>query len=458
MQTNPRYSPECPVCQHQLDSLGSSNLIKPFWLRFREFFLYPLYPSPVLVMLALAVLAFLMRMVPGWQYNISLTGFELPRNFLFVVPFMLLFFRYAQTVLEDTAHGHLKPLQLSSERLLDNGVSVIKLFTLMLVFYLLKWTALDLFNEPGYYLLALLTSVATPAAVMILSMEDRFFSALNPLTIFSVISRIGTPYFILFMLFILLEIAQNYLLDLLLRFIDPSLSIAVFALVSMYFYLIMFNMMGYLLYQHHDVLGFTIEVEMHEQEGEKQFDTVSVSPEMRAVEILIHEGKLDQAVRQLTGIISANPGDLVARDRMLKLLRLMGNTELHRSQLQNYISYMVGENNLGAAARLYQTGSEYDRDFRPSRPSERIDIAQYFRQKNQYRLALAVLNDLHRDFPSFESIPQAYLMVASILCEQYNDDERAIQILSFLVKNYPDHPLRGDVDDYLRIVQGLSNG
>jgi len=261
----------------------------------------------------------------------------------------------------------------------------------------------------------------------------------------------------MFVLFYLLEIAQSSLLGFLLQFIDPSLSVAVFAFVAMYFYLIMFNMMGYTLYQHHDALGFSIEVEMHEQDDNQEFDTVSVSPEMRAVEILIHEGKLEQAVKELNSIVVNNPSDLNARDRILKLLRLMDNRELHKKQTQKYISYMIGENNLGAAARVFQNAYEFDKTLRPEKAAERLDIAQYFRKKHQYKLALAVLNDLHRDFPSFDGIPVAYMMVASMLCEQFNDDERAIQILEFLMNNYPNHPMRGEIEEYLRLVKGLSN-
>ncbi|MFN2120292.1 MAG: hypothetical protein ACK2T0_07885, partial [Anaerolineales bacterium] len=48
-----------------------------------------------------------------------------------------------------------------------------------------------------------------------------------------------------------------------------------------------------LLYQHHEELGFGIEVEVEDYPDKKKKKTpeAEVNPELRAVEILIHEGK-----------------------------------------------------------------------------------------------------------------------------------------------------------------------
>jgi tetratricopeptide (TPR) repeat protein len=178
---------------------------------------------------------------------------------------------------------------------------------------------------------------------------------------------------------------------------------------------------------------------------------------MRAVEILIHEGQTDQAMKELQAIVSKNPSDTDARDRILKLTRLSGNTTLHAQQAQSYISYLIDENKLGQAALVFESCYEYDKSLKPTKAAERLEMAKYFRKKSKYKLATAILNDLHRDFPSFDGIPQAYLIVAQTLCEQFNDDERAQMILEFVIKNYSSHPLIPEVEEYLKIVRELSN-
>ena len=252
--------PDCPVCKRELTSLGSANLIKPFWARLREFFLYPLHFAPLTVLLLLSLIAFLLVQVPGWGYRMDFLFWRIPRNLLYALPFVFVFLKYAQSVLEATAHGHLKPKPLSGEQLTENGMIVIKMLMLLLVFNLLEFTALDLFDRVGKNIMGFVLAFATPAAIMVLAMEDSLFSALNPSTVGSVILRIGTPYIILFVLFYLLQIARDTMIGLLAGMLNPSLGATIFVFVSMYFYLIMFNMMGYLLYQHHEELGFGIDV------------------------------------------------------------------------------------------------------------------------------------------------------------------------------------------------------
>ena len=419
-------APDCPVCKRELTSLGSANLIKPFWARLRNFFLYPLHPGPLIVMGILSVIAFFLVQMPGWHYRINFILWRIPRNLLYVLPFFFVFLKYAQSVLEETAHGHLKPKPLSAEQLTENGLIVIKLLLLLVIFNLIQFSALLLFGQVGNYIAGFVLVFALPSAIMVLAMEDKLLSALNPETVGSVIRRIGTPYIILFVLF--------------------------------YFYLIMFNMMGYLLFQHHEELGFSIDVELEEISDKKtKIPEAEVSPELRAVEILIHEGKAEDAVKQLQGIVRNSPTDIEARERLLKLLRLTGDMSVFREQGQSYISYLINNNKLAQAAKVYQSCLDYDKTFRPEKANERLELGKFLRHNGQPRLAMAVLNNLHKDFPSYDNVPQAYLMVAQMLCEQFNEDTRAKQVLEFVLENYPSHPMTDAVRDYLKIVDDVSN-
>jgi len=444
-------APECPVCKRELHSLGASNLIKPFWLRIQKFFIYPGYPAPLILMLVLSALMFLLRLVPGWGYEFQLLFWTFPRNALLILPLVLVFLKYAHSVLIETAHGHLKPARLTSERLFENGLIVVKLIAVFLAFYLIEWAVLDLMDMTGYYIAAIITAVATPAAIMVLAMEDDIFQALNPAKLAAVISRIGMPYFIMFILFYLLTMAKGTMLAILQRYIDPSLSMAVYSFVTMYFYLMMFNMMGYILYQYHEELGFSVDVAAHEHASTREAG--QTSPELRAVEILLHEGHQDQALRELQRLIKLNPSDTEVRERILKLVRLTENETVHTEQAQDYISYLLGENKIAQAVRVFESAYNHDKQFKPLRATERLEMARYLRQANQGKLAMAILHNLHRDFPTFDRIPEAYLLVAQLLAEKFNDDQRAIQVLEFISNNYPNHAMSGEVAEYLKIIR-----
>ena len=171
----------------------------------------------------------------------------------------------------------------------------------------------------------------------------------------------------------------------------------------------------------------------------------------------MHEGKYKEASRELQQLIRKNPSDIEARQRLLKLTRLTGDQELHRQQGQDFISYLIAENKMGPAVKVYQEGSEFDKSFKPAKAVERMDMARYLRQSNQGKLAMAVLNNLHSDFPTFDGVPDAYLIVAQLLAEKFNDDQRAIQVLEFILNNYPSHSRISEVEEYLRIIRASTH-
>jgi len=458
IKTPARSIPDCPVCKRELKSLGSGNLIKPFWARLREFFLYPLHPAPLLVMFALSIVAMLITYIPGGYLEVDILFWRFQRYDLFALPFYFVYLKYAQSVLEDTARGHLKPNPLTSERLTENGLIVFKLMMLFLVINLILFGVLDLFGLTVMNIVKFILVFALPAAVMLLFVEDNFFSAINPVTVGTLMVRVGTPYLFLFLLIYLLLLSKDFMTAILSGLSTPALSNAIYNFITMYFYLIVVNMMGYLLFQHHEQLGFEIDVDVESMpDRKKQIQEIEVSPELRAVEILIHEGKAEEAVKHLQGAIRNNPTDIEARERMLKLLRLTGDMELLRKEGSSYISYLISENKLAQAAKVYQSCVEYDKSFKPEKAHERLELGKFLRANAQPRLAMTVLNNLHKDFPSYDNVPQAYLLVAQMLCEKFNEDERARQVLDFVLQNYPAHPMADAVRDYRKIVEEVSN-
>ncbi len=435
-------TPSCPVCKQELDSAGTGNMIKPFWLRLGQFFLFPMHPGPLMLILVFSLLTFLLYLTPI--------------AFILMIPLGFMFLKYCHVVLEDTAHGHITPRPISMETLAGDIVMPFKLIGLVIAYQLLIFGALDLFDRPGYYLASIFASLALPASIAVLSIEHSFINAFNPVLILTTIQRIGLPYFIMFALLYFLQVAQSSILGFLAGIVEPPLSFIVFYFILMYFLIIVFNMLGYILYQYHEELGFEIDVEAHEHEENVAADPVTVSPELRTVEILIQEGKTDEAVTQLQNVARNSPSDLEARNRLLKLLRLTGDMARHRSQGQDYISYLFHENKTGQAADIYQECYEYDKTFRPAKAVERLELARFLRQNARHRLVLAVLNNLHVDFPTYDGVPQAYLIVAQLLCEQFNEDEKARKVLEFVITNYPTSPAIVEVKEYQGIVKGLS--
>jgi tetratricopeptide (TPR) repeat protein len=430
------------VCKADLTSLGTGNLVTPFWQRLGQFFIYPAYPGPLLFVVILTAISYALANIPIPLFS---------RLSLFIVG--IVFVKYAYVVLEDTAHGHLLPRSITNEVLTEQIILPLKQIALMFALGAVLSTIFDIFGNGVFWVALAITLFALPASTMVLAMEHRFFSAFNPILVGSVIQRIGLPYFILVLLLYFLSLASESLLGMLSGVISPSAMIALFFFATMYFTLIMFNMMGYVLYQYHEQLGFTVEVEADTPQ-DKDAEPMT-SPDLRAVEIMLQEGKNAEAAQRLTEIIQDAPGNIDARERMLKLARLNADNALHTRQGQDYISYLFHENKLGLATKVYQDCVAFDKQFRPVKPNERVEIAKLLRNNGHHRTAVTLLSNLHRDFPTFDGTPAAYMLVAQLLCEQFGEDDKAKQILQYVLKNYPHHTLVNEIQTYLGVVEKL---
>src|SRR5258707_12731087 len=96
---------------------------------------------------------------------------------------------------------------------------------------------------------------------MVLALEERLGAALNPMRLLFTISGIGLPYLALCaFLFLLLESAA-YLAIGLDKFLPSWVSGILAGVVSMYFMVSMYYLMGYVLYQHHSELGVDLQVD-----------------------------------------------------------------------------------------------------------------------------------------------------------------------------------------------------
>lgn len=434
--------PRCPVCDKDLTSLGAGNVVVPFWYRLGKMFLYPAYPAPLILMLVITGLFYLFVFFP------------FPIGPLLDLVLFVVFFKYAYVSLEDTAHGHMTPRELSNEALTDNMVLPFKQFVLMAALGGVNFTIFDMFGSAMGWLAYIVINFALPASTMVLAMEHSFFKAFNPLLVFTVIQRIGLSYLLMFGLINLLSGAAGIIPGMLHNVISPTIAALIYTFTGMYFILIIFHLMGYLLYQYHEELGYTVEVEtdVHAVTNKGPY----VGPELRAVEILIAEGKTQEAAQRLSQIIADTPGDIEARDRVLKLARLINDNALHTRQAQDYISYLFHENKIGMATKIYQDCVAFDKQFRPARPNERVEIAKMLKANSQAKAAVAILGNLHTEFPSFDGIPTAYLMVAKLVCEQFADDQKARQILQFLQKYYPNHATAAEVNEYMAVVDKLA--
>jgi len=428
------------VCKCPAESLGAGNLIRPFWHRIPSFFLYPLHTAPLLFILALT----------GIDVLVSDTLFGI----LIELALFMGLMKYAYVALERTARGYLEPPPVNWETISTELELPFKQLFVVLLLVMLN-SKLYALGGSGMLLAGVLfTALIFPASVMVLAVEHSFFQAINPLTLLGVIRRIGSAYFILCVFLFLLMSGVLEAGAFMAQWLPAAMYLPISNFLAMTFLLIMFHMMGYVLYQYHELLGFDIEQEYAEADSVQSLVAES-DPSLREVEILIQEGKVETARDRLIELVKTSPGDMTYRERLHRVLIGTADSDGLRAYSADYISRLMLEGRPSEALRVYSECYRLDRNFKFGNARQRHEMARLLRKNGQARAALAVLNNLHRDFPGYEGIPDAYLLVARLLCENFNQDAKANQVLEFLEKNYPDDPRMAQVQAYRKLVTTL---
>ena len=436
-----KLQPSCPVCGSKLESLGAGNLIIPFWHRIPHFFIYPANLVPLLVMLAIVAI--------GGLVGGSLFGF------LIQLALAIVFMKYAYVVLEQSAQGYLKPRPFEMSHLADELELPFKQLFVIIIVYAANLFVYENLGEGMFFITMFLSVLSFPASVMVLAVEHSFISAFNPLIVLATIKRIGLSYFVLCIFLTLLLTGSWVAMDLISGVLPKVLTSQVVIFIFFYFTLIMFHMMGYVIYQYHENLGFNIEQEFDESD-EQETESDQPRTPTREIDILIQEGKLDDANQRMQQQIKDSPNDMALWQKYHKFLYVTKDQANLKKYGAKYISRLLHEGKPSRAMQVFMDIRQVADDFKPDNAPERFELAKLLAGNGQARLAMLLLNNLHVDFPSYADIPRAYYLVAKLLSEQFNDDAKAKSIIDFVVKKYPNHPEINTIKEYGEVIERLS--
>jgi len=236
--------PKCTLCRHQLSSLSIAEHIPPFWEKFGWFFSFPFKKSAMIVMLMYALIVSL-----------------LPEGKIGMVIFVLMLFPLSEflfELMEQVANG--EELNPSSQKLFsteNKGMFTKLLLTYIFIAILLNKT-IAIFGEGIGYSIAAFFVLGMPASFIILMMEKTVFSMINPAKISYIIKLFGWAYLLLYLIaiasitmslhFSLLASGTSFLAELLVN------------ILSIYFVIVLFTMMGYLVFQHHYELNYNVRL------------------------------------------------------------------------------------------------------------------------------------------------------------------------------------------------------
>lgn len=396
--------------------------IRPFWDVIPQFFLIPFKGAGVVALLLFTLLA---------------TFF--PHFFILIMIFFAAI-KYGMEILQNTAEGRLEAPELSFRVLNENYELPFKqLFLFLLPILLLTQVGgsfisfIIISNIILFYLFVL------PASVMTLSYTHSFFSAINPFTLMSLIGRIGWSYGILYVFLLFLNggaSAAYYFLvgD------SPDASIFWALFFQIYFAWVMYAMMGYVLYQYHEDIGYELPEGSQDQ---NQDSTI-----LARFHHLVETENYTEAQSELREIVLRDPDNLDLRMKFHKIVKMAGDNKQLTIHGTGLIKRLLEKRKWIDAVNVYLDCVKIDPEFKPESDVHYLPLAEEMRRMRLYKQAIKLSNGFHQRYPKSEQIPYLYLLVTKIFIEDLSLDEKAKPILSLLQKKYGGHEIALEVKRY----------
>jgi tetratricopeptide (TPR) repeat protein len=389
----------CFVCGHHLVSLGSGNQAEPFWRRLPEAFKYPLNASSMSLIVITSIASVMAMLMPFlWILALAL--------YLFAAGALL---KYSFTCLERTAMGEMKAPDVMDAY--QGGISLLlQLVVITIILGLAVGVAAHFLGPAIGGLLGFIAVISFPAILIRFAQTENMLEAMNPFAALSLIGAIGLPYGLL-MAFILIMMTSVGLLHEWIGQLFPAVSYVLQSMVSSYYTLVAFHLMGYMLFQYQDQLGYSARIDEDEEQPKREAaDRLAAQ-----IQVLLKEGDYERVVTLYYQAFKQYPNDARFFDQFFELLYVCKKTALMADFGTSYLHFLNRKKRLDKLTPGFKQIRVIAPDFLPDSPALRLQLASLLKQQGDSALAVKLLNAMHKQYPDYAELPQAYYLLSDIL-------------------------------------------
>ncbi|WP_221797946.1 hypothetical protein [Oceanobacter mangrovi] len=414
----------CGNCGSHILYAGVPVDVEPFWRRIDKSFRYPLRLPVLLLLIVSAVITEILR-----SYSPVLQG-------LGSVLLAAVFFKYWFTCLTDTAQGEMEaPPVLSA---FSGSMSLFFRLILLFVAFGAAYGGLAALAAPYHELVSALIVLIVPACLINFGMTDRFTAALNPWMAIKLITRLGLQYWLLLGLILVMYGSVEFLSGLLQE--QQTLFMPLADFISNYYMMVLFHLMGYMIYQNQRVLGIagTIEPSFDLQRTNRQL-------QMDRLRILLLSARWQDADRLLGQLLGELPGDPELQNLRYRLLLGTLPGKLLEAKQQKITlplqeaQQILDQYLLFTGSRAVEQMLSPHKDilaiwasYLPASGKLRLMLAHGWFQQGDFKRALALLNGFHKLKASKSSVLEAYHLMQQVLHNMPGMERQAQQCHRFI--------------------------
>lgn len=392
-----RGDARCFLCGIVLESLGAANTVEPFWRRLPEAFKYPLNASSMSLIVGTAIVSVLATLMP---FLLMLSVLM----YLFAAGSML---KYSFSCLERTALGEMKAPDVIDAY--QGGIKL--LFQLVLMVIVIS----AIVGVVGYYLgngfggfLLVIAIVSFPAILIRFAQTESMLEAMNPLSAFSLMAAVGLPYGVL-IAFMLIMMSSVGVLHEVIGHLFPAISYVLQSIISNYYTVVIFHIMGYMLFQFQGQLGYTA------REDDDQPTRSDLEHLAAKIEVFLKEGDYEQVVKLYYHAFKQYPNESLFYEKYFDLLYACKKSALIIDYGNDYLMFLIKKKRFDKITIAYKQILMIAPEFIPQTPDVRLQLARLLKQQGDVKLAIKNLNGMHKLYPDFANLVDAYQLLAEAL-------------------------------------------
>lgn len=387
----------CLKCHGEMALLAAEHRVTPFWRRLQESFRYPLNAQSLVLIAAVSVVTTLTSMAASAQLvafiiNLAATGVMVKYSFL---------------CLQETSAGHLEAPDLTEAY--QGGIALV--FRLMVMLFLMGAAVFGVavFVHPSLAgLLGFYFIIAFPASLIQFAISEDMIAALNPLNSFRLITAIGLPYGLLIAL-ILVMVGSVGVIHQLIGYEFSVVALSLQAMASNYYIVVMFHIMGYMLFQYQGRLGYSARE--HGDVAGRSEEAVTLAH----LDMLLKEGRYDALREGYNKAFERFPSSKALYARYFDFLVQAKNPTWLSEFAERYLRFLLQQGHSELLGQTYRTTRTVLPKFLPSNPDLRLALARDCHRRDDARGVIGLINGMQREYPDFPQLPTALELLADAL-------------------------------------------
>ena len=389
----------CFVCGSLLESLGAAHTVEPFWRRLREAFFYPLNASSMSLVVGMSLLILVAQLL-------AVTVLPAILLYLFAAGALL---KYSLTCLERTALGEMKAPEVFEAY--HGGIKLLfKLLCICVALMLVLMLVVKHVGPAAGGILAVLMLIASPAILIRFAQTESVREAINPLGVFGLINAIGLPYGLLIAFIGIMMGSVAVLQEWAGRL--PAFSMLLQLVISNYYTLVVFHLMGYMLFQYQAELGYSARIDEPDEQPLQRTDKERL---LARIEVLLKEGDYETMIGLYYQAFRQYPDEPAFFDKFFDLLYLCKKVELMKDFAGVYLAFMRRKQRVEKLASVFKQILAIAPDYLPDDPMMRLVLSEQLKARGDLRGVVRLLNGLHKQHPRFPHLVEAYELMSLAL-------------------------------------------